>query len=197
VRERDWEDARRYLARALSVGGSDRQVRARLRYSEGHLHRINGDARQQRRPQEARSFYNDAIVAFEDAVRLNAGWPDPHLGLARVYWYGLDDLERGVEALQAAEAAGFKPGNREVAQRAEAYRRRGERLWREALSVEGLPQEDEVLERAAAADREALKLYGSIIGFGDAGTQVTRTQRHVRMIEERLAELRDPFEWPW
>ena len=196
LRERDWEEARRYLARALSVGGSDRAVRARLRYTEGHLHRINGDARQ-RRPQEARTFYNDAIVAFEDAARLNTRWADPHLGLARVYFYGLEDLERGVEALQAAEAAGFKPGNREIAQRADAYRRRGERLWREAQSVQGLPQEDDVLERAVEADRQAMQLYGTIIGFGDASSQLTRTQRHVRMVEDRLADLRDPFEWPW
>jgi hypothetical protein len=197
LRERDWDDARRYLARALSVGGSDRLVRARLRYSEGHLHRINGDARV-RRPQEARAFYNDAVIAFEDAARLRTDWPDPYLGLARVYFYGLEDLEKGVAALEAAEKAGFKSGNREVALRADAYRRRGERLWREALSVKGLPQEDEVLERAAAADREALKLYGAIIGFGDASTQLTRTERHVRMVEARLADLRAPvFEWPW
>ena len=196
LRERDWQDARRYLSRALSVGGDDRLVRARLRYSEGHLHRINGDARS-RRPQEAREFYNDALVAFQDAARLNSRWPDPYLGLARVYFFGLEDLEKGIEALEAAERAGFKPGNRETAQRAEAFRRRGERLWREARSVQGLPQEDDVLERALDADRQAAKLYGTIIGFGDASAQVTRTQRHARMVEERLADLREPSEWPW
>ena len=197
LRERDWEDARRYLVRALSVGGDDDDlVRARLRYSEGHLHRINGDARA-RRPQEARAFYNDAVVAFEDAARLNTQWPDPYLGLARVYFYGLEDLDKGLEAMAAAERTGFKPGNREIAQRADAYRRRGERLWREGVSVRGLPHEDDVLERAAEADREALKLYAAIIGFGDAAAHLTRTQRHVRMIEDRLARLRDPFHWPW
>jgi serine/threonine protein kinase len=196
VRERDWEDARRYFSRALAVGGDSRQIRARLRYSEGHLHRINGDARV-RRPQEARSFYNDAVVAFQDAARLNTRWADPHLGLARVYFYGLEDLEKGVEALESAERAGFKPGHLETGLRADAYRRRGERLWREAMSVKGLPQEDEVLERAAAADREAIKLYGTIIGFGDAAAQVTRTHRHVEMIETRLADLRDVSRWPW
>jgi tetratricopeptide (TPR) repeat protein len=196
LRERDWEDARRYFSRALSVGGDDRRIRARLRYSEGHLHRINGDARL-RRPQEARAYYNDAIVAFQDAARLNTRWPDPYLGLARVYFYGLEDLDKGAEALEAAEEAGFKPGNREAAQRADGYRRRGERLWREAVSVRGLPQEDDVLERAAEADRQALKLYAAIIGFGDAATQLTRTQRHVQMVEDRLAELRDASGWPW
>jgi hypothetical protein len=196
LRERDWEEARRYLARALSVGGDDRLIRARLRYTEGHLQRINGDARL-RRPQEARGYFNDAVVAFQDAARLNARWPDPHLGLARVYLYGLDDLDKGIEALTAAERAGFKLGNRETAQRADAYRNRAERLWREAASVKGLPQEDEVLERAAEADREALKLYEAIIGFGDAAILITRTQKHAQMIEKRLAELRDVSRWPW
>jgi serine/threonine protein kinase len=197
LRERDWNDARRYLARALSAGGRDSRVRARLRYTEGHVHRINGDARL-RRPQEARAYYNDAVVAFEDAARLYRDWPDPYLGLARVYFYGLEDLDKGVEALDAAERAGFKSGNREVALRADAFRRRGERLWRDALAMQGLPQEDEVLERAIAADREALKLYATIIGFGDAATQVTRTERHVRMVEARLADLRTPaLEWMW
>ena len=196
VRERDWTDARRYLARALSVAGDDRRVRARLRYSEGHLHRINGEARLNR-PQEARSFYNDAIVAFQDAARLDEGWADPHLGLARVYLHGLEDLEKGIEALTAAEGAGLKAGNRETALRADAYRRRAERLWREALSAKGLPHEDEVLERAANAGREALKLYETIIGFGDAARSLTRTQRQIEMIETRLAELRRASTWFW
>jgi tetratricopeptide (TPR) repeat protein len=196
LRERDWEDARRYFSRALSVGGNSRLIRSRLRYAEGHLFRINGDARL-RQPQEARAFYNDAIVAFQDAARLNSRWADPHLGLARVYFHGLEDLEKGSEALDAAERAGFTPGNREVALRADGFRRRGERLWREAVSVRGLPQEDEVLERAADADRRALKLYAAIIGFGDAAVQLTRTQRHLQTIESRLKGLRDASEWPW
>lgn len=196
LRERDWDEARRYLARALSVGGDDRRVRARLRYTEGHLHRINGDART-RRPQQARRDFNDALVAFQDAARLADGWPDPHLGLARVYFYGLHDLEKGVAALNAAERAGFKPGNREIAQRADAYRTRGERLWREAVSVKGLPQEGEVLERAAEADRQALELYEDIIGFGDAARWLSRTQKRAQVIEQRRAELRQASRWAW
>jgi nucleotide-binding universal stress UspA family protein len=195
IRERDWEEARRYLARALSAAGEDRRIRARLRYTEGHLHRINGDARP-RAPQEARAYFNDAVVAFQDAARLNSRWSDPHLGLARVYFYGLEDLEKGIEALAAAERAGFKIGTREIAQKADAYRARADRLWREAVSVHGLPQEDEILERAAAADAEALELYDAIVGFGDSARLLTRTQRHAQMIGARLAELRSPVGRP-
>jgi hypothetical protein len=195
VRERDWEEARTHLTRALSIAG-DSRVRARLRYADGHLARINGDARAVKRAQEARAYYNDAVVAFEDAARLNSRWADPHLGLARVYFYGLDDVDKGVEALGAAQKAGFRLGARETAQRAEAYRRLGERLWRESTSIKGLPQEDDVLDRAAEADREALKLYSAIIGYGDAAAQVTRTQRHLRTIEDRKVELEEGFKFP-
>jgi serine/threonine protein kinase len=195
VRERDWEEARTNLTRALSIEGESR-VRARLRYTDGHLARINGDARAQKRAQEARSYYNDAVVAFEDAARLNSRWADPHLALARVYFYGLDDVDKGIEALEAAQKAGFKIGARETSQRAEAYRRLGERLWRESISIKGLPQEDDVLDRAADADREALKLYSAIIGYGDAAAQVTRTQRHLRTIEDRKIELEEGFKFP-
>lgn len=197
VRERDWEEARSYLSRALAINGDDRLVHARLRYCEGHLHRINGDART-RRPQEALEFYTDAVVAFEDAARLNRDWPDPHLGLARVYFYGLDDLEKGAEAIENAQKAGYKSGHRETAQLADGYRRRGERLWREATSLKDLPQEAEVLKRAAEADRQAIERYERILGFADASTQLTRTERHLNAIEERLAELSDGFfKWPW
>ena len=44
VREKQWQMARDSLARAIAVGGYDRGLRAALRYCEGHLHRINGEA---------------------------------------------------------------------------------------------------------------------------------------------------------
>lgn len=188
LRERDWEEAKAHLSRALTLR-SERSVRARIAYCEGHLYRIDGDARG-RQPQEARGFYNDAIAAFDTAVRLDPEWPDPHLGLARVYLYGVDDLERGSEALDAAKAAGYKLGNRELAQLADAYSRRGERLAREAAAVRDLPQERDVLARAVVADRRALELYERLIGFGDAAANFSRTRKHVLTIEARLDTLR-------
>ena len=34
--------------------------------------------------------------------------PDPELGLARVYVYGLKDIDRAYQALQEAEKRGYK-----------------------------------------------------------------------------------------
>jgi hypothetical protein len=65
------------------------------------------------------------------------------------------------------------------------------------VSVKGLPQEDDVLERAAKADAEAVRLYAAIIGFGDSARLLTRTQKHAQMVQARLAQLRAPAGWSW
>ena len=49
VREAQWQAARDALARAVAVSPHDPQLRAKLRYCEGHLHRINGEAKRSRR----------------------------------------------------------------------------------------------------------------------------------------------------
>jgi hypothetical protein len=51
------------------------------------------------------------------------------LGLARVYVYGLKDIDKAYAVLQEAERRGYKLGNREKAQLADGYvRDRGDRL---------------------------------------------------------------------
>ena len=96
------------LARALVARGDDRQMRAALRYCEGHLHRIDGEARKARKlPAEAQREFADAVVAFREAADLRQDWPDPYLGLMRTFIYGLDDVERGADALEQAKRRGY------------------------------------------------------------------------------------------
>jgi hypothetical protein len=45
VRETQWKMAREALAQALAVNPDDSQLKGALRYCDGHLHRINGEAR--------------------------------------------------------------------------------------------------------------------------------------------------------
>ena len=45
VRENQWKAARDTLRRAAAIATRDVSLRAALLYCEGHLHRINGDAR--------------------------------------------------------------------------------------------------------------------------------------------------------
>src|SRR5206468_5534993 len=84
VRETQWKMAREGLARAVGVVPDDARVRASLRYCDGHLHRINGEARKARRQaSEAQREFTDAVAAFREAAELQPDWPDPFLGLMR------------------------------------------------------------------------------------------------------------------
>jgi tetratricopeptide (TPR) repeat protein len=185
VAERDWEAARTYLAWALELDPGDKTVKAYKRYCEGHIDRINGEVRKQRKR------LNDAILKFKEAAELKPKWPDPHLGLARVYIYDMNDLERGSDELKEAEEAGYSPGKREKAQMADGYRNRADRVWGESIRLRGLPQEREHLLKAREDYQSALEIYQSIVPFANTGSTIRQTQTNLEKVEERLKELEE------
>jgi hypothetical protein len=197
VREAHWEMARNALRHALTADTNDDRIKAALRYCEGHLHRINGEARKDearktpRKLAEAKEELTEAVAAFREAAELRKEWPDPFLGLMRTFIYGLEDIDRGSDALKQAQKLGFAAGARETIQLADGYRTRGESLTRTARTLEGLPQESEYLQRAVESLRQALTLYSSVPGSGVA-VSVARTQRAIERIELRLADLAAP-----
>ena len=104
------------------------RLKAALRYCDGHLHRINGEARLGKKlTAEAKQEFAEAVAAFREAAELRADWPDPFLGLMRTFIYGLDDVDRGADALKQAQRLGYQQSDRETAQLADGYRARAER----------------------------------------------------------------------
>ena len=193
VREAQWKAARSALRRALMADPRDDRIKAALRYCEGHIHRIDGEARKSRRElAAARQELTDAVTAFREAAELRGNWPDPFLGLMRTFIYGLDDIDRGADALRQAEKLGFTAGRRETTQLADGYRTRGETLMRTARTLGGLPQESDYLQRAADSLREALTLYGRVAGSNAVAVSLRRTQLSLERIERRLVELVQP-----
>jgi tetratricopeptide (TPR) repeat protein len=189
VRERQWQEARDNLRRALVLRPGDRALTAQLRYCEGHLHRIDGEADLARHQvAAARQQFTDAVAAFREAAELRRDWPDPFLGLARVFIYGLDDIDRAADALKRAQALGYTPGDRETAQLADGYRTRGERLWHTARQLADLPQEPDYLQRAADAYKQAQDLYGRIPAFPGVAINLRRTGSALEDINRRIAE---------
>lgn len=192
VRETQWKAARDALRRALMADPGDKGIKAALRYCEGHLHRIDGEARKaERKLAAARQELTDAVTAFREAAEERPEWPDPFLGLMRTFIYGLEDIDRGADALNQAQRLGFSAGRRETTQLADGYRARGETLMRTAKTLEGMPQESDYLQRAADSLREALTLYGRVPGSSVARS-LRRTQLALERIEHRLAELVQP-----
>jgi len=199
VREAQWKAAAEALRRAVTLVPGDETMRAALRYCEGHLLRINGEANRARKDlPQAQQQFADAVVAFREAAALRPGWPDPFLGLARTFIYGLDDVDRGADALAQAEKNGHSPSERETMQLADGYRIKAETLERTALTLRGMEQEREYLIRASAALLEALTRYQQIAAFANVAVTMRDTQRKRDLIEKRIAELSKPDGWwPW
>lgn len=192
VRETQWLEARDALERALVARPNDRQLKAALRYAEGHLHRINGEAHRSRREMNAaQKDLTEAVIAFREAAQLRPEWPDPFLGLARTFIYGLQDVDRGADALQQAERLGYKSGEREAAQLADGYRARGDTLERTARELKGLPQEREYLQRAADAYQQALNQYVRIGDYDKLSANIRATQQAIDRVEKKVNELSD------
>ena len=197
VWEPEWMMARDALAHAIAVAPGQTHLRASLRYCEGHLHRISGDARKRKNEMAAaQQEFAGAVTAFREAAQLRSDWPDPFLGLARTFIAGLADLDRGADALSQAERRGHKPGEREILQLAEGYRERGDTLARSARQLAGMPQEESHLVRAVAAYEQALALYLKIVGVGDTTRKIRLTQRGLERVRQRQNELTQPTTTP-
>jgi len=138
----------------------------------------------------------DAVTAFREAAELRPNWPDPFLGLARTFIYGLEDVDRGADALTQAQRFGYTPGDRETTQLADGYRARADTLARTARTLSGLAQEQEYLTRAAEAYRRALDLYAKVVSFADVARTMRLTQRALVQVEQRIADLSKPAVQP-
>jgi hypothetical protein len=188
VREKQWMDAAGVLQRALTVAPDD-DVRGMLRYAQGQIARINGEAAKSRgEAAAAERHFANAVTAFREAARLRE-WPDPFLGLARTFIYGLEDIDRGADAMEQAEQLGHTIGAREIAQLADGYRARGEALDGAAGSLGGLPQEIESLTRARDAYHKALELYTTIVDHHDVPAHIRITQARLEIVERRIQAL--------
>ena len=190
VREAQWKSARDLIAEALAAIPGDSRLKAALRYCDGHLHRIKGEARLSKKlTAEAKQEFAEAVPAFREAAELRSDWPDPFLGLMRTFIYGLEDVDRGADALKQAQRLGYQQSEREMAQLGDGYRGRAETFARTARTLQGLPQEQDYLTRSAEAFRRALEYYSNAVGFGDVPRNVRTAQRGLTQIEERLEEL--------
>jgi tetratricopeptide (TPR) repeat protein/predicted Ser/Thr protein kinase len=182
VYEKEWERARTMAARALAVDPED-SVRGKLRVCEGHLARINGTSH--RSAQEL----NQAVEKFDEAQKLLPKSPDPELGLARVYVYGLKDIDKGYEALQQAQKRGYTLGNREKFLLADGYRDRADRLWWDSRNVRGLPPEKDQIQKAADDYKRAEELYQGISPWGKSIANLVRVRLSLESVNFRLHQI--------
>src|SRR6185295_14767283 len=112
-------------------------------------------------------------------------WPDPFLGLMRTFIYGLEDVDRGADALKQAERLGFTPGDRETVQLADGYRARAETLARTASALAGMTQEQEYLTRSVEAYNQSLGLYAKVATVAGVARAIRVAERGLKQVEQR------------
>jgi len=188
--ERGWQTAHDRLKAAVDLDYGDRETRAKMLYARGHLARIASQtlrARGQR--DEARQKVRDAVEAFKDAARLAPSWPDPYLGLARVYAYEQADLKELESSLNEAERRGYVLGRREKAMLADGYRMQAQQLLAQAVRARDTDQETELLEAARDHFTQAIGLYRDAGNFANAKGNLADAARQLQGILARLEEL--------
>ncbi|HTS29685.1 MAG TPA: serine/threonine-protein kinase [Bryobacteraceae bacterium] len=182
-----WKDAQTELSRTLGLD-PDNQVRGKLRLTEGYL--ALASSQKERKGDAVLADLNLAISKFTEAEQLLPRSPDPELGLARVYAYGLkEDVDRVSQALKKAEALGYPMGNREKAYLADGYRDRAMRTAAKAQDLRGLPQEKDLLERARDDYQQALEFYQAIVPYAKSGENIVKVQKLLDDVNSRLGEI--------
>jgi serine/threonine protein kinase len=181
VFEKEWRQTRDALDFAAGADPWDRQLQAALRYCEGHLRRIDGEARlKTKQVAAAQQELTLAVAAFRRAAELRQNWPDPFLGLMRAF-VASEEIERGADALAQAQTYGYTAGNRDWALLGEGY------LTRAAKLAEG--EELDSLTRAADAYAKAIEQFSKAATFGTVAQRLRDAQRRLKDVQDRIAKL--------
>lgn len=186
--QRGWETAYRYLHAAAQIAPRDRGVRSRMLYAHGHLDRLASLAARGRGDrQQAMTLSKEAVAEFQEATRLDPAWPDPYLGLARIYAYDLFDLDALQKTLDELTRRGYPLGRRENAMLGDAFRMRGLALEARAHQVRGGAGELDLLKQARDDLEQAVHYYAGIPGFAAAAGNRQEAEAHLEAIEARLS----------
>jgi eukaryotic-like serine/threonine-protein kinase len=188
--ERGWQKARDYLKAAVDLDYRDRPTRAKMLYARGHLDRIASQGLRSRgQRDEARQKVTDAVAEFRDAARVAPDWPDPYLGLARLYTYEQFDLKQLEAALNELERRGYPPGRRENAMLADGYRMQADMILAQAQKARDTDQEADLLQSARDYYTHAIGLYREVGNFANARTNMAESAEKLQGILGRLEEL--------
>jgi tetratricopeptide (TPR) repeat protein len=162
-------------------------------YSQGHLDRIASQTlRAKGQKAEADKKIEDAVAGFRDAARRAPDWPDPYLGLARVYSYETFDLDALQKALGELGKRGSPLGRREKAMLADGFRRKGIDLQARAEKTGRADDQLELLDRARDHFNQALSFYAEIPGYASASANSADVEERLHEVESQLDHLHEP-----
>lgn len=194
--ENGWRRAHSYLQTIVGMSSFlDFESRAKMLYCQAHIDRIQAQSLRQRgQRSEADERSREAVAAFRTAASRAPKWPDPFLGLARIYAYDQFDLEKLQESLGELERRGYELGRRERAMLADGFRMRGREYHARALRAQGTDQELGLLEQARDDFRRAIDIYNEISTYANVRENRADAANRLSAIEIRLAEMEEEEE---
>jgi hypothetical protein len=180
IYEREWRQTREVLERAIQ-SPLGRNFTAAVHLCDGHLRRIDGEARlRDRQAAAAQQELTAAVASFREAAEQRPNWPDPFLGLMRAFIF-MEDIERGADALSQAQRYGYKPGGRDWALLGEGYLARGAKL--------AASDDIETLTRAADAYTQAVDNFTKAAGYGNVTQRLREARRRLAEVQHDIEEL--------
>jgi serine/threonine protein kinase/tetratricopeptide (TPR) repeat protein len=191
--ERGWQRARDYLRAALDIQLRDRETRARMVYAQAHLDRIESQTlRAKGESDQARAKIDEAISGYRDAARRDPQWPDPFLGLARIYAYERFNLEELQKVLGELGKRGYTLGRREKAMLADGFRMRGIELHERAKRTREIDDQLTVLDQAQRSLEQAVDFYNDIPSYANVRQNRAETEKRLAEIRARLDAVHKP-----
>ena len=154
----DFAGARLCLTRAIDIDPSDVASKGNLALCEGYLALgDNPDAQ----------AANRGSAHFREAESELPRSPDPHLGLARAYVYGLHNIGQAMAEFRQAEQLGYRLGPREQEQEADGYFSRAQLELARASRAPGPgnAERSRWLQAARNDIERARSLYEQLTGF--------------------------------
>jgi hypothetical protein len=192
VFERQWRHCQEALNWAAQLGSDNAQRQAKALICDGHLERIAAQTIAPKDAAAAHRQYSAAAAKFQRAAILDAKSPDPHLGLGRIYLEprGLNDVDKGMAAIQEAVRRGHVIEWRQRADIGHAYRVRADGFRREGereLTLDSAEPSD-AFERARADYERCIEFLNPIADR--ARNELRDCRRYVRTLAEAI-EARD------
>jgi serine/threonine protein kinase len=166
IEDFDWRKAVVCLRHALEMNRSDRITEGKLALANGYVNLMLANSAQ---TDQRQTFVEAAQANFAEASTLLPHFPDPHLGLARVYVYYVKNVGKAIAELHEAQRLGFQPGPRESEQEADGYRFRANAELGEAQKYRATSRAmaSRYLRLAQLDFSRARELYEPILGFSN------------------------------
>ncbi len=181
----NWSAARLCLEHALEIDPLNKSARGELDLCDGYL-----DLQRNSGP----SAVNASLQEFRRAETLLPRSPDPHLGLARAYIYGVHNVGAALAEFHQAAQLGYKVGPREIEEQADGYLFRA--AWElnraKRTPLEARQDSAKWLQLARADFERARSLYEPIAGFSHVQAnleQLYNGENETARIEDALTAI--------